>query len=430
MKHVLTFLCMCAGIALGTQAWALQEVPSTECSSNADCADGQVCELEPCPMIDCDPDDPDCVVPECSDTGTCVDGPDDGWGSSCETDADCPQGFECGVVGGVSEACAAGEDCPEPTVVEIYGCVPASCETDADCEGAFVCITYENDCEDIAIGAPDCAGEDCPPPPEIEPCEPTTEGVCGPKWAAPCEKAADCGEGFQCVPEVVDTCGSTPISSGGAVPSPAPDAPPTEPADDEEGSEGASSGSDGAEGTDSEGDGAGAMPAEPAEGDEPIEDDCQPEETGKNICEPIEVACNTDADCALDDWTCQSMGTVTVVAMPCPEDDPDCNPVPEPDEPVASEGVCVPPGWNTYSPGGGGVALSEQGAGDKNSDSTSAPPSTPGDTEEASDDGSSGPSVDDGGCNAGKSSGGLVWAILSLFFGIAVRRRSAAENVA
>ena len=422
MKPILTFLTgACCTLLLVSHTWALQPAEGSPCESNIDCPEGQICEMSDCPAIDCDPDDPDCEQPACPQEGTCVDGGDNGWESSCETDADCPAGFECDVIGGVSEACAAGADCPEPETTLIYGCKPASCDTDADCAGDLVCITYEVGCDDITVSAvPDCAGEDCPPAEEPPSCEPTTEGVCGPKWAAPCEEAADCGEGFQCVAEVVDNCGEVPISSDGAVPMPAP-APdtPDEDSDSSDGEDGQDEGS-------SEGSaGDGATPADPEEGEGDPEEDCEPENTGVMICEPIAVACNTDADCAIEGWTCQLIGTVSVAAVPCPADDPDCDPTPEPEDSSVTEGMCVPPGWDTYGGGGPGGVLSDKGT-EENAETNNDGQEQGAPTNSDSQAGAT--STDDGGCNAGKSQGGLVLALFALFLVVLTRRREVVQS--
>ena len=412
MKRLLIFLTgVCCAIILGTHAWALQPAEGSACQSNGDCPDGQVCEMTDCPAIACDPDDPDCEPVDCPEEGVCVDAGSNGWESTCETDADCPAGFACEVVGGMSEACAAGADCPEPETTEIYGCRPASCETDADCGGDLVCIEYETDCEDVTLSVPDCAGEDCPPEEENPPCEPATEGQCGPKWAAACEQAADCGEGFECVVELIDTCGGVPDTDVPSVPAPAP-----EPEDgEEEGSDEADE-----EGAGSEGGAGESKPFNPDDEEGDDEEDCEPEESDSKVCEPIEVACSTDADCTIEGWTCQDNGGVVKVAATCPEGEEDCEP--ETEEPVASEGVCLPSDWNSYGGDAPGISLDEKGTTDTNTgEGSQEPPTSPGDAD-------AGGTTDDGGCNAGKSQGGLVLALFALFLAVLTRRREVSQS--
>ena len=378
-------------LSLGAHAWAL------ECDSTADCPDGQLCEMVDCPAIACDPDDPDCVQPDCPESGECVDeGSNGGWESTCETDADCPDGFACEVVGGMSESCPAGEDC-DPVNVQIYGCKPAPCDTDAD-----------------------CAGEDCPPEEEVPPCEPTVVGQWGPKWVAPCETAADCGEGFECIPEVYESCSSN--GSDGTdpatdvpmppVPEPAPDE--ETPGDEEDSSDDKEGSEDGSE---------GGMPAEPGDDDEDDEDpDCETVETGQNICKPLEVACNTDEDCTIEGWTCQA-DEVAVSTVACPPDEEDCEP--EPTEPVSTEGLCMPPGWGTYGGGSGSMNFDDKEAGNANNPGGESPAEPTGNALDPSD---ADASSDDGGCNTGQSQGGLFLSLLVLFLAVVTRRREVQQS--
>ena len=324
MKNVMKIV-----VALGLTAMMSFTSYAATCESDADCAAGESCLPIPCPAIACDPDDPNCEDIPCEAAFECMGNGSGGWESSCETDADCPGGMACEVVGGMSTACAAGEDC-EPETTEFYGCRAASCETDADCSGGTVCIMVEEDCEEVPVMMPCPPGEeDCDSMPEPEPCEAKTVGHCAPKWAAPCDADADCGDGFACVAETIEVC------SGGAptTPAPTPDVP--------------KDGDDDA-GDDDEGSGEGSSGA-PIPEEDPVEPQCETIETGNNICEPKEVICNSDADCP-DEWTCE-IDMIKTASVDCP---PGANCLPEDTEPApVTDGKCMPAGWQYWGGGGG-----------------------------------------------------------------------------
>lgn len=147
---------------------------TTECTSDADCADGFTCEehQEPCPAVDC------------------IDGQD--CSNNCEPST-------------VSECT------PEP---------PASCDSAADCAADEVCVTYES--ETCSATAQACAsGQECDAgaAPDAE-CTTETIGYCLPPYLAPCQTDSDCGAGFACVEAESCACsgssgGSTGVGSGG-----------------------------------------------------------------------------------------------------------------------------------------------------------------------------------------------------------------------
>ncbi len=184
-------------------------------------------------------------------------------GASAECEPACPEGFVCEEITldcpAVEYACVEGEDCEpptcEPTTESV--CSPAACTTSDDCGPDLVCLeTQTVICTDVACPP----GETCE---AVEPqCEPQTESRCAPRWMAPCETAADCGEGFDCVAE--ESC-----SCGGSSPAVDPD----------------------------EADG-GSTPLPP---DEP---DCVCEPTGEMICQAQEIDCSSDAAACPEGWTC------------------------------------------------------------------------------------------------------------------------------
>jgi Cys-rich repeat protein len=176
-----------------------QEV-DVPCDTAPPCA----CACEPCPEDDpaCDPKCDECECPEpepCSDETQqlCVFSP-----TECTADADCADGFVCEAIeecygsgssgcvcgGCVCPTCMEGEecppcDCPEDPVCECEDepesfeecitvasiCFPEEvvCETDADCAEDFICFDV-GDSEENCV----CAGCDCAPCPEGEECEP------------------------------------------------------------------------------------------------------------------------------------------------------------------------------------------------------------------------------------------------------------------
>lgn len=288
---------------VGTTGTAVAQ-ESVPCTSDADCDEGQFCAILPCTATDCPPDDPDCKPSEdCPEEGMCASeggGEDGPWGESdCTTDDDCPAGFSCDEIGSIGSGCVCPPDdpdcdCGEPTETTFYGCMPADCTMDAECTDGLVCVTWEVPCDVPPTACP--PGEECDEPsdPPDGDCESKTVGKCLPKWAAPCESATDCGDGFTCDPVVSCEC-------SGSEPTEPIEPPPIPP------------------------------PAEPE--DEPTDPDCTCEETGENQCVPEEIACVTDDECP-DGWLCTEAGTGTCTSTPDGEED--C-------EDVEGGKLCMPP---------------------------------------------------------------------------------------
>lgn len=199
--------------------------------------------------------------------------------AACTTNAECPSGFVCEVVGAkdcpayacITEPCPLPPECTPETVSD---CVPGPCTTDADCSDGMVCYTYEyNACESVA-----CApGTTCPEPT----CTATKESSCVPKYVPPCTVDADCGEGFACVQEQIYTC-----SGGGTT---------------------GSSGSGSTEPMPYPGDGGVGVPPE-----------CTVTSGTTSYCQIKETPCATSTDCPTD-WSCELVGGYGMcsgVAMP------------------------------------------------------------------------------------------------------------------
>ncbi len=156
------------------------------CTSDDQCADGEICVIGLCPP--CLPDEP---CPPC--TGSCQ--PD--WsGGQCNTDADCAEGSSC--------QCMPDPNCPACAVC-VFQCVPDApqgCTSDAECgDGAF--------CDMSACGA------------WFIPCDPATgcggcEGVCTPKETPKaCTWNGECAPGQKC--EFTEPCTDDGICHGQCV---------------------------------------------------------------------------------------------------------------------------------------------------------------------------------------------------------------------
>jgi MYXO-CTERM domain-containing protein len=136
--------------------------------------------------------------------------------SVCAADSDCEAGFACEVVGGGScptVDCVDGEKCESTCEAEeIMGCVPGPCESDADCGDNQVCYTRSSElCSGSSAGSDGCPPDDAAcaqeEPAEDSSCVIEEYSQCMPRWAVPCEEAADCGPGFTC--EAIEECSAT-----------------------------------------------------------------------------------------------------------------------------------------------------------------------------------------------------------------------------
>jgi len=304
-----------AAAAFGLVVLSAPSSHAQTCETDADCSDGFACRVTGgsvgCAVPDCPPGET-CPEPEPCEVveyRECV--------PSCETDADCTKGFVCEVTsstGCAVPACPAGETCPEPEPCEpeeYRECVPGPCESDADCGQGLMCLVVTGEsCVETDYGCPE--GTECPPP-ETE-CEPYTQSACVPEWIGPCQADADCGEGLACRHAEECTC-----SAGGS------------------------------------GGGSGA--------DDPVEPTCDCQQSEDGYCEPQEIPCEATSDCPAD-WTCEQVGSDDVsCSVPDDGSEPDCEPASEPTL------LCAPPYWEVFGGTAGGLGADEASTESRDADS-------------------------------------------------------------
>jgi hypothetical protein len=202
------------------------------CSTDTDCAAGDLCFNGQCHANSCDPTQtptgcPDgytcdsfrllCVAPD-ADGGSVADGgvtsPDDaGMGGGCATKYDCPSGQIC--VGSACKpattngVCIRDADCPSGFVCNFSHVCEPGCGSDKDCASPKICNMNTVACEVCSRANPCSNGQSC------------TNGACvAPKM---CAAAADCQTaqaglvctGGACANCTSDSdCGVAPFGSG------------------------------------------------------------------------------------------------------------------------------------------------------------------------------------------------------------------------
>lgn len=190
--------------------------------------------------------------------GATLSSPAVGRAQSCETGADCPDGYRCRQES--YESCYSYDECgpdgacsqtEQVCTTSEYGyCTYATCESDGDCPDTARCqpqITWVCDGSGAAgasggaSGGIAGAGSVCPPGEMCAPAEcyeEPGESLCIPRYSLPCEVSEDCGGGFDCVQSSYWECdGSgaagagvgTAGASGGGEMLPPPPTDPTEP---------------------------------------------------------------------------------------------------------------------------------------------------------------------------------------------------------
>lgn len=170
---------------------------ATECSSDADCGDGGICQKDMwtngCSTPEAgETEECDTTVYE-SETGFCYFPPE-----QCESDADCDEYLSC--VQGSSGSCTSGPNgetqCTEARSPSYCSMVSVECESDADCPRDFECAEVATLCLDIACpeDEPDCGR-----------CDSEGSKECRPQEVE-CESDADCPSEWSCLGTVSYEC--------------------------------------------------------------------------------------------------------------------------------------------------------------------------------------------------------------------------------
>ena len=171
---------------------------TTSCSTDENCAEGQVCEGGLC-VAGCSDASPCPSGERCQDARCVPDLP-----GFCRSDADCGEREICRALQCVPAPpppCAQDQDCGAGQICEAGQCGPAQCSVPADCGIGARCVGGR--CEPLV---PDCTQDsDCG---EGEVCE---AGACVPGPEDTCDTDADCDEdevceAGLCVPGPEDTC--------------------------------------------------------------------------------------------------------------------------------------------------------------------------------------------------------------------------------
>jgi hypothetical protein len=229
-------------LALTLPALSLTEAMAQECTQDADCESGDICQLSGA-VGACSVDDQGtvtCDEPAEPAVGFCYTPP-----PSCMSDAECGPFTECVFAEDDTSYsteldCVADMTCPpdeEPAAPEESApsegvCAPkqTSCEADSDCPSSFHCETYTYEVGCVAPAAPCAEGEECPEPAPVE-CdemEAVTQGVCLPNEIE-CDSDAACPADWRCVElEEVSCSSGGSVGSSGSSEGGAPEADPVE----------------------------------------------------------------------------------------------------------------------------------------------------------------------------------------------------------
>lgn len=301
-----------------------------------------------------------------------------------------------------------------------------SCEKNEDCGDHMVC--YEHKSTQCAGGAtaPSCGpNEKCAPAePAPEICSESTEKSCIPRYVLPCEAASDCGDGFDCEPDLECTCSG----SGGS----APDAP--------QASVDAGAGKaafapvppplDGGVAPD-----AGSIDGGSTDAGAPPACECHPLET--KHCAAKIIKCQADAECPSDFSCVAYSGGTTDCAVSKDADAAVCGVA----APAPTDKVCAPRyNWADWNGGrqssedsGGSVSAPsdphEGSVSGKDDDDKAAPP-TQHDAGAADDAGAAMPDAEVAACSVtapGARTGGAAFLLgfVSLALGLGARKRRA-----
>lgn len=207
---------LAAGLLLSSSAFAVPQYDpgiESECVTDADCAEGQVCEVvaaSTCACAPCEsPDEcPPCECPPETEITACVTPP-----VTCESDADCPDHLTCLLYNqaGIAEPCEVDPDgnsmCGDPMPYPEGGTcefMPPTCSDSSDCDEGFSCEVIEAPCAVMCDSNGEC-DETCGD-------QPDTGGQCFPEQIA-CDTNADCPTDWTCYEFAYSEC-----SGGGTVP--------------------------------------------------------------------------------------------------------------------------------------------------------------------------------------------------------------------
>lgn len=293
-------LVMMLGCVAAVGGWANTSVAQT-CSDNSGCPKGYSCEVtgvSGCTATAPAPSTP----PEAGGAGGASAGDPGAAGASAQ-DAGAAPAYDAGT-GDAKFAPPPPPDKPVPgcDTQEYRSCVPGKCASDGDCADGMVCHERSiGTCTSAAI--PPCAPGAMCPGPSAPVCTETVEHICVPRYLLPCEKAAECGAGFTCEPQLTMVCsGGAAVDAGVAVGGTGGAS-----ASGTAGSGAGVSADGGAADRPSMEPGAGQAPAPadaglPGDGDliappPPMPFECHAEPTQLKYCKPLDKECKTDQDC-------------------------------------------------------------------------------------------------------------------------------------
>ncbi|HJL15727.1 MAG TPA: hypothetical protein RMH99_08730 [Sandaracinaceae bacterium LLY-WYZ-13_1] len=190
-------LAVCLATACGNGAMDDVDGGGTTCSTDLDCDDGFECTLDSCGVGSVCRHD--AIDERCEDGLSCEVGRGCVSSSSCSSDAECDDDVDCTLdscgVGGLCNNTALDERCSAPTTMcdpAMGGCVePGGCSSDAECDDGVECTrdscTVDRECRNTALNelCDTDAGEVCQ----------ATMGCIVPM---PCDDASDCQDGNFC----------------------------------------------------------------------------------------------------------------------------------------------------------------------------------------------------------------------------------------
>lgn len=190
-------------------------VPQPDCTTDANCDGGEVCEGGRCvtPAPDC-LDNSGCTAPQICEAGACVDPTP---APECVDNTGCTEPQIC-----VDDACVDPEPTPEcennagcdaPQICLQGSCTDPACTVNGECGDAELCVDglcealvvedcdFNNDCGEIGICVDGSCRLTCADDPQCPGAQVCRAGLCAPPPEPECMTGSDCGaEGdFTCV---------------------------------------------------------------------------------------------------------------------------------------------------------------------------------------------------------------------------------------